>query len=167
MLTAFQKRYVFYVDDENYLCDVYTSADGSWIEGELRKKAQKSGWRCAAYSKLAAIKVTNEDNVDFVCVYFQDMAETGEIRVVHHGPFFGWEERDAPIEDPPLYGTSLSVVPAQPGIEVGQQSQKLARVRPAIFFQYDNLSLASSQDEGSNGIATPFNLFLSSPCSRG
>ncbi|GAB1312862.1 tyrosinase [Madurella fahalii] len=145
-----QKRYLFYVDDSNYLCDVHASDDGTWVRGNMRDKA----WQCAAYSKLAAIKMINAEKNEFLCVYYQDTSETGDIKVVHRSPFFGWQEGNAPVNDPPLYGTSISVVIPQAGIEVKQPDKDIDTIHPVIFFQYDNLNLGSSQDQGPNDYAT-------------
>lgn len=144
------KRYLFYVDDENYLHDVHTSSgNGNWTTGDIYAKR----WKCSAYSKIAAIKLTNSDGYQFMCVYFQDDTETGNIILVNRNPGGGWQKGNPPLNDPPLYGTSISVVPAEPGIEVVSTGDTKD---PVIFFQYDNLQLGSSQDQGLDGISNPF-----------
>ncbi|KAK3319564.1 hypothetical protein B0T19DRAFT_467100 [Cercophora scortea] len=141
-------RFVFYVDDDNYLRDVYYN-NGRWQAGDLYHRR----WKCAPYSKLAAIRLTNPAGYNFVCLYFQDTAATGDIRLVNRNPH-GWAEGLPPLNDPPLYGTSLAVVPPEPGIEVQTESGTYDSKDAVLFFQYDRLELGSSQDLGDKDYAT-------------
>jgi hypothetical protein len=137
------KRYLFYVDKDDYLCDVYGIGD-SWSSGKLRGK----GWNCAAYSKLAAVKITNADGADIICLYYQDADDSGNIRTVNLSGDDCWTEGDPKLCDPPLLGTALAAVLPQPGIQSSSDSKL-----PVVFFQQNTLVLSSSQDDGTPGKA--------------
>ncbi|KAK4197777.1 hypothetical protein QBC40DRAFT_267272 [Triangularia verruculosa] len=143
------KRLVFFADKQNYLRDIYFNGN-KWVEGDLYDKK----WTCAPYSKLAAVRLVNDGGYDFVCLYYQDTSDTGNIVLVNHSPSYGWQTGNPPLDDPPLYGTSLTAVPPQPGIEVIQYNTPTDTCDPVVFFQYDKLELGSSQDQGSNDYAT-------------
>jgi hypothetical protein len=136
---------VFYLDSRNRIRNVARDDDGSWTHGTIEEK----GWIAAEYSSLTAIKLINEYNLEFICLYYQDTTPTGNVILVNHNPENGWETGNPPLDDPPLYGTSLAVVPPQPGIKVVKTGDD---VDPVIFFQYDNLTLGSSQDQGLTGM---------------
>ncbi|KAK0629236.1 hypothetical protein B0T17DRAFT_606598 [Bombardia bombarda] len=145
MLICHIQRYVFYLDDNNYLRDAYYE-DGSWKKGVLYDQE----WRAAHYSKLAAITLTNQYQYDFICLYYQDNSTTGDIKLVNLSPT-GWNAGNPDLDDPPLFGTSLAVVPPEPGIEVVSTDDNRD---PVLFFQYNKLELGSSQDQGPNDYAT-------------
>ncbi|EAQ88677.1 predicted protein [Chaetomium globosum CBS 148.51] len=136
------RRYVFYVDDNNLLRDVYFESN-KWHIGSL------SGQNCvcAPYSKLAAIRLVNPGGYNFVTVYYQTTGDNGDIKEVslNNGT---WAKGQPDLDDPPLYGTSLSAVTAEPGIESTSSSTSdtdKSRL-PVMFFQYNTLGLGSSQD---------------------
>jgi len=70
------KRYLFYVDSDNYLRDVYQDS-GTWYCGNLHKTLNL---KCAPYGKLAACKYNN-GAADFIYLYFQDSDDSGNIRI--------------------------------------------------------------------------------------
>ncbi|KAK4185475.1 hypothetical protein QBC35DRAFT_556322 [Podospora australis] len=144
-------HWLFYVDNNNYLRDAYSHDNSQWSEGRLY---QQGKWQCASYSNLAAIKLTNYLSLDFVSLYFQDYTATGNVRVVSYNPTAGWQEGNPPLDDPPLYGTSLAVVRPEPGIEVVHYGEDTDTQDPVVFFQYDKLELGSSQSQGKNDYAT-------------
>ncbi|KAJ8120045.1 hypothetical protein ONZ43_g3147 [Nemania bipapillata] len=136
--TQTDRRYVFYLDNKNRLCDAYFDTD--WHRGSLVDK----NWVAAPYSRLAAIQLTNRVGANFICVYYQDTSESGDIIQVSYS-HSGWAVGPPPINDPPLFGTSLSVVAPEAGIQSAVTHNDVA---PVVFFQYDRLGLGSSQDLG-------------------
>jgi Fungal fucose-specific lectin len=136
---------VFYVDGQNKLCDAYY--DSQWHKGDLFGK----GWVAAPYSRLAAIRLTNRVGADFICLYYQDTADSGDIKQVSYS-HSGWATGPPPINDPPLFGTSLAAVVPEAGIKSTSSTDD---VEPVVFFQYDKLGLGSSQDLGDDGRFSP------------
>jgi len=137
------RRYVFYVDDSNLLRDVYYESD-QWNIGNLSD--QKC--YCAPYSKLAAIPLVNPGGYHFITVYYQITGSKGDVKQVslNNGT---WAKGTPDLDDPPLFGTSLAVVPPEPGItstSTSTSSTDKERL-PVMFFQYNTLGLGSSQDE--------------------
>lgn len=136
------RRYVFYVDDNNLLRDVYFESN-KWHLGNLADQQCV----CAPYSKLAAIRLVNPGGYNFITVYYQTTDNNGDIKEVslNNG---NWAKGQPDLDDPPLYGTSLSAVSAEPGIESTSSSttDKDKGRLPVIFFQYNTLGLGSSQD---------------------
>lgn len=137
--TKEERRYLFYVDDDNILCDVYFNT--SWHAGALHDKKIQ----CASYSKLAAIRLSNTA-ADFICLYYQTKSNPSsavspaiELVSLSH---MGWSSGNPPLNDPPLLGTSFSVVLPEKGIlSNSSTSDKF----PVVFFQHDTLGLGSSQ----------------------
>jgi len=117
--------------------------NGSWTSGSLRDKE----WTCAAYSKLAAVKLTNENNADFICLYYQDADDSGNIRTVNLS-HEGWATGNPRLCDPPLLGTALAAVLPQSGIQSSSDVNY-----PVVFFQQSTLALTSSQDDNTPGKA--------------
>jgi len=134
------RRYVFYIDENNLLRDVYFESD-KWYVGELSDQ----NCICAPYSKLAAIRLVNDGQYGFITVYYQTTGENGDIKEVslNNGD---WSLGQPDLNDPPLYGTSLSAVTAEPGILSKSTSTDTDKRLPVMFFQYDILGLGSSQD---------------------
>jgi hypothetical protein len=134
------RRYLFYVDCDNYLRDVYEES-GQWYCGVLHSSLEL---KCAPYSKLAAVKITNAAGVDFIFLYYQDINDSGNIQIAglsHEG----WNCGKPPLCDPPLWGTAITAVPAEPGIELASDTHD-----PVVFFQQRSLELSSSQDDGTD-----------------
>lgn len=136
--TSTNRRYVFYIDGQNKLCDAYY--DSKWHKGDLSAK----GWAAAPYSRLAAMRLTNKIGADFICLYYQNTGESGDIVQVNYS-HSGWATGPPPINDPPLFGTSLAAVLPEAGIKSASSTDD---VDPVVFFQYDRLGLGSSQDLG-------------------
>jgi hypothetical protein len=62
------KRYLFYVDCDNKLRDVFEeSGTGIWNCSELNSTLHLE---CAPYSKLTAVKTTNRNEADFIYLYY-------------------------------------------------------------------------------------------------
>jgi hypothetical protein len=133
------RRYVFYVNKDNILCDIYEE-NGRWYEGDLRKF--KGGIKCAAYSKLAATRTRNAAQADFICVFYQNCDDSGSIESVCIS-HMGYNCGPAPLSDPPLVGTALAAVPPVAGIKSTSGTDEQA----VVFFQFNTLVLASSQDD--------------------
>jgi len=131
------RRYLFYVNKADYLCDVYEEG-GSWSAGKLLDKK----WKCAAYSKLAAVKITNADGADIICLYYQNADDSGNIQTVNVSGDDCWAVGNPRLCDPPLLGTALAAVLPQPGIQSSSDSEY-----PVVFFQQSTLVLSSSQDD--------------------
>ncbi|KAI1163756.1 hypothetical protein F5B18DRAFT_618030 [Nemania serpens] len=141
--TSTDRRYVFYLDDSNRLCDAYY--DTNWHKGSLSDQ----NWVAAHYSSLAAIQQTPTVGANFVdansiSLYYQNTSESGDIVEVSYSRG-RWTVGPPPINDPPLFGTSLSVVAPEAGIQSKVSTNNMA---PVVFFQYDRLGLGSSQDLG-------------------
>lgn len=101
----------------------------------------------APYSRLAAIQLTNGVGANFICVYYQNTADTGDIKQVSYS-HSGWATGPPPINDPPVIGSSLCAVAPEEGIKSSVSTDGVA---PVVFFQYDNLAMGSSQDLGDEG----------------
>ena len=101
----------------------------------------------APYSQLAAIQLTNSIGANFICLYYQDTADSGDVKQVSYS-HSGWSTGPPPINDPPLFGSSLAVVAPEAGIVSAVSTDGVA---PVVFFQYDRLGLGSSQDKGDDG----------------
>ena len=97
------KRYLFYVNNADYLCDVYEEG-GSWSSGKLLDKK----WKYAAYSKLAAVKIVNADGADIICFYYQNADDSGSIQTVNVSGDDCWAVGNPRLCDPPLLGTALA-----------------------------------------------------------
>jgi len=137
------KRYLFYVDCNNYIRDVYEDS-GRWYCGCLHSSLEL---KCAPYSKLAAVKVTNAAGADFIFLYYQNADGSGNIQMAglsHEG----WTCGEPPLCDPPLWGTAITAVLAEPGIELASDTHN-----PVVFFQKTTLELCSSQEDGTPGKA--------------
>lgn len=100
---------------------------------------------------LAAIRLTNCVGADFICLYYQDTANSGDIKQVSysHSGWAAWATGPPPINDPPLFGTSLAAVVPEAGIKSTSSTDD---VEPVVFFQNDKLGLGSSQDLGDDGM---------------
>jgi len=131
---------LFYVDDTNSLRDLYFSG-GQWNYGSLRTSLHT---QCAAYSKLATVTLINEYNVNFLCLYYQTSDMTADIKMVNYSPH-GWRRGQPDLTDPPLFGTSLAAVKPEAGITLAGGGNL-----GVLFFQFDNLGLASSQNKGTS-----------------
>jgi len=96
---------------------------------------------------LAAIRLTNCVGADFICLYYQDTANSGAIKQVSysHSGWAAWATGPPPINDPPLFRTSLAAVVPEAGIKSTSSTDD---VEPVVFFQNDKLGLGSSQDLG-------------------
>ena len=138
---SFAQRYLFYVDCNDYLRDVYEDS-GKWCPGSLYSSLKL---KCAPYSKLAAVTYRNALGADFIFLYYQDCDDSGNIRLcgLSHE---GWTCGRPPLCDPPLWGTAMTAVLPQPGIELKSDTQD-----PVVFFQQTSLELSSSQDDGTTG----------------
>jgi len=137
------RRYVFYVDNDDFLCDIFED-NGCWYEGGLCKFMREldGGTKCACYSKLAATRLRNAAGADFICVFYQNCNDSGYIQSVCLS-HMGYNCGPAPLCDPPLVGTALAAVPPEAGIKSESGTDEQA----VVFFQYNTLILASSQDD--------------------
>ncbi|KAF2257505.1 hypothetical protein CC78DRAFT_622564 [Lojkania enalia] len=133
-------KYLFYVDDKNTLRDVYFS-NGAWNYGTLHDTLPT---QCAQYSKLAAVTLVNQYDVNFLCLYYQTSDMTADIKSVNYSPH-GWKNGQPDLTDPPLFGTSLAAVKPEAGINIAGGGNL-----GVLFFQFDNLGLASSQNNAIN-----------------
>ena len=91
------------------------------------------------------MRITNKIGADFICLYYQNTARTGDIIQVNYS-HSGWATGQPPINDPPLVGTSLAAVQPEAGIKSAAGSAD--DYDPVVFFQNDDLSLRSSQNLG-------------------
>ncbi|KAI1097944.1 hypothetical protein F4804DRAFT_326090 [Jackrogersella minutella] len=136
-------RFIFYLNDQNILCDAYFSEGESreWQPGELAK----SGVVCAHYSKLTAITVAN-DLHNFVCLYYQAPTEDAAIKMVSlSGETNKWI-KDAPdLKDPPLFGTSITAVQPRPEIALLSTTDENAARQPVYYLQMHDLRLGHAQ----------------------
>lgn len=115
--------------------------------------------RCAAYSKLAAITVTN-DLYNFITLYYQEPGQDAAIKTASYsGRDNKWVRNKPDLRDPPLYGTALTAVPPRGGILVAPQGSVDAR-QPVLYLQLDNLRLAHAQGGGKNSWPTYISYFL-------
>lgn len=134
-----QRRYLFYVDCDNKLRDVFEeSGTGIWNCGELNSTLHLE---CAPYSKLAAVKTTNRNEADFIYLYYQCKDDSGNIQLASFcHETRGWNNGDPPICDPPIWGTAITAVPTEPSIQIASSS-----VDPVVVFQQKSLQLSASQ----------------------
>ncbi|KAF2179313.1 hypothetical protein K469DRAFT_596531 [Zopfia rhizophila CBS 207.26] len=141
-------RYLFYVDDNNYLRDRYISpqARNKWVAGRL---FSDRGIKVAQYSKLAAITVPNRWGTS-ICVYYQILGEDAAIESVNFKEGQSRREVDTRrVTDPPPYGTSLTAVLARDGIQLNKAvpfdpNSSL----PVVYLQWHSLELAHAQGKG-------------------
>jgi len=132
------KRYVFYVDKDNYLSVAYTKNEtDSWTSENLCADEKKV--TCAAYSKLAAVKIADQDGRDVICVYYQGTDDSGDILLVNLKDS-KWKDGDPKLCDPPLFGTALAAVKPVPGTQSSDSAY------PVVFYQQNTLVLTYSQD---------------------
>lgn len=133
-------KYLFYIDDKDTLRDVYFS-NGTWNYGTLYDTLPT---QCAQYSKLAAVTLVNQYNINFLSLYYQTSDMTADIKMVNYSPN-GWKNGQPDLTDPPLFGTSLAAVKPEAGINIAGGGNL-----GVLFFQFDNLGLASSQNNAIN-----------------
>ena len=138
---SFAKRFLFYVDCNDYLRDVYEDR-GNWHCGNLHSSLRL---KCAPYSKLAAVTVRNTEGIDFIFLYYQDSDDSGNIRLAVLSPE-GWTSREPPVCEPSLWGTAIAAVQPEPGIELKYDTKD-----PVVFYQQTSLELSSSQLDGPTG----------------
>lgn len=154
-------RHVFYLDDENYLHELRYK-NNQWEEGPLYNQMKV---QCAHYSQLAAISQINQggsSNYQFISVIYQTPEIDGDIKMVNYSTYHDqWSPGEPDLADPPLLGTSISVVIPQRGIILdhdwinGVDHSKL----PVVLFQFDTLGLASSQDDNIKPLSTNKEIF--------
>ena len=146
------------MDDSNRIRAVFFRNGGDWIQdtGLINLDI-----RCAPYSKLAAITVTN-DLYNFITLYYQEPGQDAVIKTVSYsGRDNTWVRNKPDLRDPPLYGTALTAVPPRPGNLVAQENSDDAR-QPVLYLQLDNLKLAHAQGGGMIYVSTYPSLSISS-----
>jgi hypothetical protein len=134
---------LFYVSDDNILRDHVGSASGTWKAGTLSAQAIK----VAAYSKLAAIRMTNPQGVEFIFVYYQKPTPDAAITSINLQRGGVWSASNLRVTDPPLFGTSLTAVLPRPGILVEKKDDPNARL-PVVYLQMDSLGMGHFQSSG-------------------
>ncbi|KAI9764890.1 MAG: hypothetical protein M1839_005693 [Geoglossum umbratile] len=105
-------RYLFYVDDDNIIRDrrIAPDTNNKWVAGKLFSDMHI---KCAQYSKLAAITVSNRWGTS-ICLYYQSPDEDAAIKSVNFKQGqSNWQVDTTRVTDPPLYGTSLTAVLAR------------------------------------------------------
>ncbi|KAF4627645.1 hypothetical protein G7Y89_g10511 [Cudoniella acicularis] len=140
-------RYLFYVDDKNFIHGVQ-SRSTPWPEdtGLLQLHIP-----CAHYSQLTAITIS-KNNFQAICLYYQTPNRDAAIELLSYSTKNGRWVAGAPdmtpnppppappprVVDPPLYGTSITAVPVRNGLHVIPQSSL-----PVVYLQWDTLALCS------------------------
>lgn len=118
--------------------------------------------RCAHYSQLAAITIST-NNFQTICLYYQTPNRDAAIEMLSYSsknnkwvtgvpdmtPNLPPPQPPPRVVDPPLYGTSITPVPVRNGLQVIPHSSP-----PVVYFQWDTLALAYSQESRKWIIAT-------------
>ena len=143
-------KYLFYLDDNNQLQSV-KSGDTPWPRD---LGITKLNIRVACYSQLTAITIA-KNGFEGICVYYQTKGRDAAIEMCGYstknrcwvkGPPDLTPNPPPPappprVIDPPLFGTSMTAVPARDGLRVLSGNDL-----PVVYLQWDDLALAHSQD---------------------
>jgi hypothetical protein len=86
--------------------------------------------QCAQYSKLAAVTLVNQYNINFLCLYYQTSDVTADIKMVSYSPH-EWKNDQPDLTDPPLFGTSLAAVKPEAGIQHRRRRQPRRSILPS------------------------------------